>query len=65
MSPSTRLLRRRRQRVGLDQQLAEHANWEYLPVEEAAAAAGWRLEDDLSTLDRVRARLSWRSLWPL
>lgn len=35
--------------------LAEHVNWEFVPVEEAAAAAGWTLSKDASLTDRLRA----------
>ncbi|WP_416841223.1 hypothetical protein [Haloferax sp. DFSO52] len=34
-----------------DRKLAEQADWEYLPVEEAAAAAGWVLADDDDAVD--------------
>lgn len=45
-----------------DAELAEYVGWEYLPVKEAAAEAGWRLAEDLGPLERVRIRLSWLSL---
>lgn len=41
-----------------DRELAEHVGWEYVPVEEAAAAAGWTLAADAGPLARLRARLS-------
>lgn len=51
--------------VGADEEaraLAEHVNWEYVPVEEAAAKAGWTLRRDAGLLERARAavvRLAW------
>lgn len=49
----------------LDRDLADHVGWEYLPVEEAAGAADWRLVSDLSGLGRVRLRLARAMPWPL
>jgi hypothetical protein len=41
-----------------DRDLAERVGWEYLPVEDAAAAAGWELgdpeEEDEDTVEEVR-----------
>lgn len=42
----------------MDRELAEHVGWEYVPVEEAAAAAGWTLAADAGPLARLRARLA-------
>lgn len=41
-----------------DRDLADHVGWEYVPIDEAAAAADWRLQADLSRLERFRVRLS-------
>lgn len=43
-----------------DEALAEYVNWEYLSIKKAAEEAGWRLEEDLNTLERIWARLPWR-----
>ena len=40
-----------------DRELAEHVGWEYLPVEEAAARAGWTLAEDAGLVERLRVRL--------
>lgn len=52
--------------VGTDEEdraLADHVGWEYLPVEEAAAKAGWTLRKDAGPVGRIRAFLSRVSLW--
>lgn len=41
-----------------DRALADYVGWEYLPVEEAAAEAGWTLAADARTLERI-----WVALW--
>lgn len=43
--------------------LAEHVNWEYVPVEGAAAAAGWTLRDDADIVDRMMAVLGRYRPW--
>lgn len=45
-----------------DRELANYVGWEYLPVEEAAAEAGWTLAADAGILERIRAYLSRVSL---
>lgn len=40
-----------------DRALADYVNWEYRPIDEAAAAAGWRLQADLTPLERLANRL--------
>lgn len=42
-----------------DRALADYVNWEYLSVREAAAKAGWKLDDDAGPLDRIRAFIPW------
>lgn len=49
--------------TALDRELAEHVGWEYLQVEEAAAAAGWTLAVDAGPLARARARLVELAPW--
>lgn len=42
----------------VDRSLADHVGWEYVPVEEAAAEAGWTLAADAGPIERVRSSLS-------
>lgn len=46
-----------------DRDLAEHVGWEYVPVEEAAAAADWTLAAETGPLAGIRARLVGLSPW--
>jgi hypothetical protein len=46
-----------------DRALADEHGWEYLPVEEAAAAAGWPLAEDEETPDPAQAE-DRRDDWP-
>jgi hypothetical protein len=51
--------------VGTDEEdraLADYVGWEYLPVEEAVAEAGWTLAADAGPVERARASLSRMSL---
>jgi hypothetical protein len=45
-----------------DRTVAEAADWEYLPVEEAAEAAGWELADEADEDDPFEADV--RDDWP-
>lgn len=45
--------------------LADHVNWEYVPVEEAADAADWTLARDADLLERLRARIDRWLHWPI
>lgn len=41
-----------------DEALADYVGWEYVPVQDAAEAAGWLLAEDAGILERVRMHLS-------
>jgi hypothetical protein len=41
-----------------DEALTEYVDWEYVPMEEAAAAADWTLAEETGVLHRVRRFLS-------
>jgi hypothetical protein len=45
-----------------DREVAEEADWEYLPLEDAAEAAGWELGDPAA--EREREREETRDDWP-
>ncbi|MFB6312100.1 MAG: hypothetical protein ABEH64_13075 [Salinirussus sp.] len=42
-----------------DADLADYVNWEFRAIDEAAARAGWRLERNTSTFERLRIRLKY------
>lgn len=42
-----------------DADLADYVNWEFRAIDEAATRAGWRLERNTSTLERLRIRLKY------
>lgn len=42
-----------------DEELAEYVNWEYRPIDAAAAKADWQLERDTGALERLRLRAKY------
>jgi len=47
-----------------DRDLAEEYGWEYLPVEEAAEAAGWALAEDEAVTEPSAVEEDQRDDWP-